>query len=112
MHGGDFVNVDVKDRFAHQTDMRGINAGFFSGFFQRHPNDIVVAVGVAAGLEPLVKFSVVQYERQGSIRINDPSRPGDVTWRQVTFKAIRMLFYEAACIRHESRLLHHAGLIR
>mgnify|MGYP001818639176 CR=1 FL=1 len=112
MSGVDFVNIDIKYCFADQTDMRGLNARFFSGFFQRHADDIVVAIGVSAGLEPLVKFSVVQYERQGTVRVNDPSRSCYVTWRQVTFKAIGMLFYEMACARDESRLIDHAGLIR
>ncbi len=70
--GRDGVHVHIEDVFTQQLDLRRIDTGFFRGLLQCHADDITLAIGMAAGLQPEIQLAVMQHQYMAARRIDHP----------------------------------------
>ncbi len=88
-----------------------VEAGFFGGLAQRHPQNIGIAVGMSAGLEPLVLLDVMHDQRLAEILTHHPGRAGNMRGQVFAIEHIGVGLHEGACTRHEAGLIHETRVM-
>jgi len=91
--GGNYVDVDIKDCLGNRTD--ALQTRLLPRFPQRDAQDVGIAIGVPAGLQPLVQLPVMGQEGMAPTCIHDPGGTGDMAHAERSFEAIGMLRDEA-----------------
>ena len=90
--GGNPVDVHIKDPVGDWSD--AFNAGFLAGLAERDIQYVRIAVGVTAKLKPKSDFPMMGQQDMRAGRIDDPSRTGDVSFLERSFKAIRVRLHK------------------
>src|ERR1700688_3059149 len=88
------VDVYVEDRRASERDLA--QARLLARLAQGHAAQIGVAVGVAAQLQPLTKFSVMREQHAFERAIDDPRRAGQMPDREASLETLRLRGDEGA----------------
>ena len=81
----DAMSIEIEDfRFDDQI----AQPGFFLGFAQRHPREVVVAIGMTAELQPTIEFAVMREQDAPTGPVDEPGRSRQVAGRAVALEAI------------------------
>jgi len=79
--GGDAVDVDVED--AVDDELQIIETGLLAPLAQRRHQRRLVALGMAAHLQPAAEAAVVMEEESVPVEVDDEAAGGDVSRREV-----------------------------
>ena len=99
--------VDVEHGGRHGAQAR--KPGLFARLAQRHRQQVGIAVGVAAGLQPLVELAVVREQHAAPWGVHDPRRSREVARRTGAQQAVGMGLHEADDFGGHGRLMRIGG---
>ena len=103
------VNVDIKNGIVQQMYVRWIYTAFLGSFAQSHAQDISIAIGVTAGLKPLIMFAMVHHEHALTIRADHPGGSGHMPGQMLSVETIRVDLDKGTCTRDIAGFVQETG---
>jgi len=85
--GGDLVDIEIEGAGGGHDEAG--DAGFLEGLAAGYAEDVLIAIAMAAELEPAVKIAMMVEEDAGAVGIDDKGAAGEVGGKEVALETGR-----------------------